>query len=106
MERKTEITKIELVDVIYSKLNGIIPKTKIRDAIRIICDDFEAALVIKEDINIKNFGTLHIYTMPSHKAVDIKSNEQFITKEFFNVKFIPHENFMTVFNFKKDRFKK
>jgi nucleoid DNA-binding protein len=99
------ISKEDLAAIINKRLDGVVPKASIYDAINIICDDISDRLQAGESIAVNNFGILDTYTYHGHDGMDISSGEVKYIEPFVNVKFIPHDNLVILLNHKKKNFK-
>lgn len=101
----TTINKDALAAIISKRLDGVIPKAIIYDAINVICDELSENLINRESVVISNFGILDTYTHHGHEGVNISSGEMNCIEPFINAKFIPHENLLTLLNRRKKKFK-
>lgn len=99
------ISKDALAAIIYKRLNGVVPKASVYDAIGVICDGLSDSLNNGESIVVNNFGVLDTYVYHGHDGVNIASGETQYVKPFISVKFIPHDNLLTLLNRKKSRFR-
>ncbi len=95
-----------LVEKLYKRFGGAIPKLLIHDALQVICNDLCSRLTDRESVSVKGFGILHTYEYGGHKGVDIASGETRMTEPFFNVRFVPHKNFSDLIDQKKSFFLK
>jgi nucleoid DNA-binding protein len=100
------INRAKLSVIIKDRMDGVVSKNSISDAISIICDIMTEKLIEGEAISINNFGTLDTYTHHGHDGLDISTGEIQYVEPFMRVKFIPHNNLMILFNRKKSEFKK
>lgn len=101
----TTINKDGLAAIICSRLNGVVSKSSIYDAINVICDELSDNLSNNESIVINNFGILDTYVHHGHDGMDISSGQVKYVEPFVNAKFIPHENLLTLLNRKKKKFR-
>jgi len=100
------VSKNKLVNIIYDRLDGTIPKLVIYDVIDIILDDFILRISNNESLSIANFGTFSSYVHSGHKGVDVSSGQEQYVKDFKYVKFIPHDSFTKFIEQRKNNFKK
>ena len=100
------INRAKLSVIIKDRMDGVVSKNSINDAISIICDIMTEKLIDGEAISINNFGTLDTYTYHGHDGLDISTGEIQYVEPFIHVRFIPHHNLMVLFNRKKLEFKK
>ncbi|KKN67659.1 hypothetical protein LCGC14_0459180 [marine sediment metagenome] len=99
------INKEDLAVIICKRLDGVVPKALVHDAIGIICDSLSDRLSEGKSIPINNFGVLDTYTYHGHEGVNISSGEDQYVESFVSVKFIPHENLLILLGHKKSAFK-
>jgi len=100
------IDRKALVEKLYKRFGGAIPKLLIRDALQVICSDLCSRLSDQESVSVKGFGTLHTYEYGGHQGVDIASGELRMTEPFLNIRFVPHKNFSDLIDQKKSFFLK
>jgi nucleoid DNA-binding protein len=100
------VSKNKIVDNIYNRLNGEIPKIVIKDSVNIILSHLCDKIEDNEVFTVENFGSFISYVYHGHRGVNIYTGDEQYIKPFLHVKFIPHENFAKLINQKKTQFKK
>ncbi len=99
------INKEKLAAIIFERLDGVVPKASVYDAICVICEGLSDKLMDGEMIAVSNFGVLDTYKHHGHDGMDISSGEIKYVEPFVNVKFIPHDNLLILLDRKKKNFR-
>ena len=100
------LNKSKLAILIKDRMDGLVSKNSINDAISVICDIMTEKLSEGEAISIPNLGLLDMHTYHGHDGLDISTGEIQYVNPFERVKFVPHHNLMVLLNRKKSEFKK
>jgi nucleoid DNA-binding protein len=100
------VDRLELINRVYDRFGGAIPKLVLQDALREICDDLFHRISDEHSVFVHNFGTFMHSEFKSRQSVDIKTKELRSTKPFTNVTFIPDRVFADMIKQKKDFFNK
>lgn len=99
------MNKQKMADLLYERLNGVIPKKSINDAIICICDYLIDSVVKNESVSIINFGTFSPYIFHAHKAYNIAKGIMQEVKFFQTVKFHGHITFLKFLAKNRESFK-
>lgn len=100
-----KLDKKKMVNLLYNRLNGTIPKKSIDDAIIFICDFLIKKVIDNESVSINNFGTFSPFIFHAHRAFNIAKGTIQQVKAFRSVKFRAHHTFLNFVLKKRDRFK-
>src|SRR5690554_6291491 len=106
IQKRANIDRVKLTNLIYKRLEKNITKKDIRLAIDIICEEIASILIDKEALSISNFGTLNPYLFHSHNGINVQTGEMQIHKKFWSVKFHAHNAFENLLREKKHIFTK
>ena len=101
--------RLHIVDRLYDKFNGAIPKLILFDALYVISNDLATKITEEESVHIHNFG---IFYKTEHQrgtvGADICTGElrREKTKSYISINFIASQVFSQLINCKKHFFKK
>lgn len=98
------INRIKLVNLVYDRLSGEIPKQDIKKILDLILQWFNFKIVNEEHLVIPKFGSFSVYKYNSHLSRDLKGVLR-KTKEFLSVRFFAHSSFQSIIDSKKDFFR-
>lgn len=91
---------------IYSKLNGVVSKKYIYDAVNMICDSIKEDIVEGKSVSVQNLGTWSPYMYHGHKGLNVATGKVEEHKPFKTVKFRPHTTLSKLLEAQRDRFLK
>jgi nucleoid DNA-binding protein len=100
------IGKKDIVDNIYRRINGVVPKSYISDIVTVICDHVIEKLAEQLAFSVSNFGTFSVSVFHGHHGYNIASGDMQYVKSFKTIKFYPHDIFYNLAQQKKKRFVK
>lgn len=100
-----KIDKKKLTALIYKRLNGVLSKKSIYDAVTVINDSLIESIIDNKAISITNFGTFSPYLFHAHEGLNIASGVRHTVKSFRTVKFRAHTCFLALIEQRKDKFK-
>jgi len=98
------IGRKEIVDNIYRRINGAVPKSYIHDIIAVICDHIIDNLSEQLAFSVSNFGTFSVSIFHGHHGYNIASGCMQYVNPFKTIKFYPHSIFYYLAQQKKKAF--
>lgn len=101
-----KISKLQITDAIYEKLDKAIPKLVIYDVITIVSEYIESELKKDRIVSIDNFGTFSTHLFHEHEGLDISTGKMQKVESFRSIKFHAHENFRKLLTRKREKFQK
>lgn len=101
-----KLSKKNLTDKIYKRLNGAVSKLVIHDVVTVICDHIISELEKNRAFSVRNFGTFSPFNFHEHEGMDISSGAMQKVKSFRSVKFRPHAVFRLLLDRKRKKFEK
>lgn len=101
-----KIDKRKITSIVYKKLNGVLPKKSIYDAITVINNSLIESIIEDKAISIYNFGTLSPYLFHGHEGMNIATGHVQSVKPFRTVKFRAHSHFFALIEQRKNKFTK
>lgn len=101
-----KISKKNLTDKIYDRLNKAVSKLVIHDVITVICDHIVSEIEKDRAFSVPNFGTFSPCKFHEHEGIDISSGAMQKVNSFRFVKFHPHAVFRLLLDRKRKKFEK
>ncbi len=100
------IVKKQLTDILYDRLNQVIHKKHLHDAITVISEFLLEKFTNNESVSVDNFGTFSPYTRPAHTGFNVAKGKLQEVKSFLSVKFRPHDTFLKIIQQRRNKYKK
>ena len=101
-----KVLKRDIVEKIYQRTNGEIPKAVIHDVVTIAVDYIVNE--VKEDraVSVKYFGTFSPFRFKDRRGMNISTKKLAIVKGFNSLKFRAHSVFNSLLKKKRKKFQK
>jgi nucleoid DNA-binding protein len=101
-----KLSKKDITDKIYKRLNKAVSKLVIQDVVTVICDHILSELEKDRVFSVTNFGTFSPFKFHEHDGMDISSGAIQKVSSFRSVKFRPHAVFRLLLDRKRKKFEK